>query len=65
MTAMRSADDARLFAAKAGVTLDDEAARNAASATAVPLAEADKHSRALAFEAEPGQFAAYQQRCKR
>jgi len=59
------ADEARLFAAKAGVTFDDEAARNAASATAAPLAQADRQARSLAFEAEPGQFAAYQQRCKR
>ncbi|MBM3547643.1 MAG: hypothetical protein FJX54_11875 [Alphaproteobacteria bacterium] len=61
----RPAEDARLFAAKAGVAFDDEAARNAASATAAPLATADKQSRVLPFEAEPGQFAAYQQRCKR
>lgn len=58
-------DDAKLFAAAAGVTLAGEAAHNAAWATAAPLAAADPHSRALPFEAEPSQFVAAQRRSKR
>lgn len=65
MTTRNSEKDALVFAGAAGVPLSDEAARNAGSATAGPLAAADVHSRKLAFEAEPGQFAAYQQAARR
>ena len=57
-------DEARTLAAHAGVALGGDRAQNAAIATAGPLAAADGQSRALAFEAEPGQFLATQQRCK-
>jgi hypothetical protein len=64
MTKRFSDTDARTLAAISGVTLDGERAPNAAAATAGPLAAADVQSRTLAFEAEPGQFASYQRRCK-
>ena len=56
--------DARLLAARAGVALDDERARNAAIAMGGPLVAADGPSRTLAFEAEPGQLLAVRQSCK-
>lgn len=56
--------DAGRLAAAAGVALDGEAAHNAAVSMARPLAAADGHARALAFEAEPSTFAAVQRRCK-
>ncbi|MSP50324.1 MAG: hypothetical protein EXQ95_13495 [Alphaproteobacteria bacterium] len=64
MTDRLSDTDARLLAARAGVTLDGDRAHNAAAAAAGPLAAADGQSRTLAFEAEPAQFLAIQQRCK-
>jgi hypothetical protein len=64
MTERLSDTDASRLAALAGVALGDDAARNAASATAKPLAAADSQSRALAFEAEPSQFLAVQRLCK-
>lgn len=64
MTNRLSDTDARTLAAMSGVALEGESAGNAATAMAGPLAAADTQSRALAFEAEPGQFAKVQQRCK-
>lgn len=65
MTAAIGEDEARILAAQAGVALDDEAAANAAAAMAPPLAAADRHSRGLAFEAEPSQFLSSQRRARR
>jgi len=65
MTAAIGEDEARILAAQAGVALDEEAAVNAAAAMAPPLAAADRHSRGLAFEAEPSQFLSAQLRAKR
>ncbi len=65
MTTKLDEATARVLAAQAGVTLDAEAARNAALSMAGLLAAADGHSRALAFEAEPGAYLAAQRRGKR
>ncbi len=65
MTATIGDEEARILAAQAGVALDDEAAVNAATAMAPPLAAADRHARTLAFEAEPSQYLAAQRRAKR
>lgn len=65
MTAGIGEDEARVLAAQSGVTLDEEAAANAGAAMAPPLANADRHARTLAFEAEPSQFLAAQRRARR
>jgi hypothetical protein len=56
--------DASVLAAQAGVSLDGDAARNAAVSMERPLALADAAARLLAFEAEPAQFLPAQQRSK-
>ena len=53
---------ARAMAAQVGVTLDAEAASNAALSMSGLLAAADGHARALKFEAEPGSYRAAQAR---
>ena len=65
MSAVIEEDEARILAAQARVALDEDAAVNAAAAMAPPLAAADRHSRGLAFEAEPSQFLSAQRRAKR
>ena len=56
---------AMTLAAQLGVTLEPEAARNAALSMAALLIAADNHGRALTFEAEPGAYAGAQRRGKR
>lgn len=53
---------AKTMAAQVGVTLDTEAARNAAVSMTGLLAAADGYARALPFEAEPGAYLAAQVR---
>ncbi|MBI1775356.1 MAG: hypothetical protein HYR63_08420 [Proteobacteria bacterium] len=65
MTTKITEADARVLAARVGVTLDAEAARNAAIAMDAPLATADGHARTLGFEVEPATFLAVRQRCQR
>ncbi len=65
MTTKLDEATARTIAAQLGVTVEGEAARNAALSMAALLAAADGHGRALAFEAEPGAYPAAQRRGKR
>lgn len=51
---------AKAMAAQVGVTLDPEAARNAAVSMTGLLAAADGYARTLPFEAEPSAYVAAQ-----
>jgi hypothetical protein len=55
---------AQVMAARIGVTLTEEAARDAAQSMAAVLAAAELLGRALPFEAEPGTYAAAQRRSR-
>jgi hypothetical protein len=65
MTTKLDAAAARVLAAQIGVTLDDDQARNAASAMAGVLATADRYARDIPFEAEASLFLAAQREGKR
>ncbi len=64
MTTKLDQATAQTIAARVGVTLNAEAARNAALSMAALLEAADGYGRALAFEAEPGAYLAAQRRGK-
>jgi hypothetical protein len=55
---------AKTLAARLGVDLGDQAARDAALSMAAMLDAADAHMRALAFEAEPGSYVGAQRRSR-
>jgi hypothetical protein len=55
---------AKTLAARLGVDLGDQAARDAALSMGGMLDAADAHMRAIAFEAEPGSYVAAQRRSR-
>lgn len=65
MTTKLDAATALAVAASQGIALGEDAARDAAQSMVGLIATADAHARALAFEAEPGSYAAAQRRGKR